>query len=80
MCKCQCGSSNVEVLVAYKEHVYKGYVKDIEVVYSECQDCGAEFFTEDQNFHLGLVATYAELEIDRWRASELASLPDSENE
>ena len=69
MCKCQCGSSNVEVLVTYKEHVYKGYVKDIEVVYSECQDCGAEFFTEDQNFHLGLVATYAELEIDRWIAS-----------
>jgi hypothetical protein len=55
--------------VTYKEHVYKGYVKDIEVVYSECQDCGAEFFTEDQNFHLGLVATYAELEIDRWIAS-----------
>ena len=46
--ECCCGSCNTEEITTYREYVYKGYVQEIEVLHTECYDCGTEFATRFQ--------------------------------
>ncbi len=48
MIECCCGSWYTEEITTYREYVYKGYVQTIEVLHTECYDCGSEFATRFQ--------------------------------
>ena len=48
MTTCFCGSCNTDEITTYRELVYKDYVQTVEVLHTECYDCGSEFATRFQ--------------------------------
>lgn len=48
MIECACGSCNTEEITTYRELVYKDHVHTVEVLHTECYDCGSEFATRFQ--------------------------------
>jgi hypothetical protein len=66
MIECACGSCDVEVITNYREFSHKGFVEVIAIDSCECQDCGVQFFTENQNFHLAMVKMLTEAKIEKY--------------
>lgn len=49
--ECACGSRNTEELTTHYELVHKGYDQKVEVLRTECHDCGYDFATPSQVNH-----------------------------
>lgn len=66
MIECACGSCNTEEITTYRELVYKDYVQTVEVLHTECYDCGIEFATRFQVNRNASQANIAKLIIEQW--------------
>jgi len=72
MTQCACGSYHTEELTTYREYVYKGFVETIEILHTECQDCGSEFATRFQVNRNASQVSIAKFKIDKAIATEIA--------
>ena len=66
MIECACGSCNTEEITTYREYLYNGYVQTIEVLHTECYDCGTEFTTRFQVNRNASQIRIAQFTIDQW--------------
>jgi hypothetical protein len=64
--ECCCGSWYTEEITTSREYVYEGYVQTIEVLHTECYDCGSEFATRFQVNHNASQIKIAKFTIDEW--------------
>jgi hypothetical protein len=66
MIECVCGSCNTEEIKTYRELVYKGFVQTVEVLHTECYDCGNAFATRFQVNRNASQSKIAKFTIDQW--------------
>ena len=63
--KCACRSCNTEEITTYRELIYKGYMQTVEVLHTECYDCGYDFMTIFQIKHNASQTNIAKLIIEQ---------------
>jgi hypothetical protein len=66
MIECCCGSCNTEEITTYRVSCDKGYVQTIEVLHTECYDCGSKFATRFQVNRNASQTNIAKLKIEQW--------------
>lgn len=71
MIECACGSCNTDVVTDHFEYQYRGYVRQVEFSYIECQDCGLEFQDAEQINHYAQRVREVKLNIDQHILDEL---------